>query len=432
MFNPPLRKQLCKRTEDLQQIFHQMADTYIPPDYASLCQGIRQLDKEYPREAGNKTWVSSSISSLSVFTNREGQIQSLQQLLGILPFVAETQPERSNPNKMIVLGALFYRYLRITSHSILRNLLENLLHIRDRNQLDAVSILSCCTAYRAFLLEDKRYELITYIKNDRDFFTNLDAIICKAKKDARDLEEQLQYIVFIQSLPPFLDRFESELHRFFGKTEDAKRESKVAAEVALEAKAEPENFLLNLGKSSQTQILTVDRIKKGLTEANIAPYVLAFLENCCFEEQLKVSLDSQRGVGDQGDTLPQAEFQELLRDKIALYYQYALLGAYIFVLEMVSPEKVRSKSPLYRTLQHAIGITHENSLDSKCKHLALTSLSRLIDVATAPLASTLQVSAWKGLELFKKELLQTTAKIAQAPLENLGSGSSVLRMGMGS
>lgn len=379
-YTPPSKQTLLKATIDLQQVFNGQAKLYFPPDYKTLRALIDKLEDDYINEVkGKGGW---RLTTPTPDQTRLDQIACIAQLSLNLPEISHDESILKQAH-MILLGALFYRYLRIESsyasgygifgsadNSALKIVLAKLLNITTANVLDSQTIVSCCGEYLNYLKQNNNSERYSYIKKDTNFFSNLEAIIEPAKLEAKPINDKIQYILFVQSVPALLSKYEKVIN---------------------ETVSAP--LLVRLAeKLKDKSPLDYKDVRLCANDLNLEKSLDGFFEDHFLPDDLEIT----------AETLD--EFKADINNKMQVMYQYALLGAYVMCIEKCKPSTSSElPSPLCAALQFSIGAKMGNLLDNKSKTLALSALKHFVELSGE---LPLNLGAWGGLGLFKAELIR--------------------------
>lgn len=402
-YTAPSKQQLLKATRDLQQVFNGFAKLYFPPDYKTLRGLIEKLEDDYKVEVINKgsTW---RFTTPTPDPTRLDQIACITTLSLHLPEspgdtekVTEEEEAKLNQAYMILLGASFYRFLRIESsytggitggmgmfgsadNSALKIVLAKLLNFTKDNVLDSQTIASCCKEYRSYLKQNGNSDRYSYIKKSTDFFDNLNAIITDAEIKSKPINDKVQYIMFVKSVPALLNNYD----KLF--TDTIFQQLRLAE------------------KLKEKSPLDYSDVQSAMKELNLDSTLNDFFEHHFLTEDLVITTE----------TLD--DFKEDINAKMQILYQYALLGAYVMCIEKCKPlMSDEPPSALCKALQFSIGTKVENPLDNKSKHLALSALKQLVELSGE---SPLNYGVWGGPGLFKAELIRQLEATQNQPEES--------------
>lgn len=403
-YTPPSKQMLQQSTKDLQQTFQSFAKLYFPPDYRTLRDRVDRLEADYITAVDEKPtsyfWGKPVPEQL-----RLDQIACVTQLSHNLP---ETSPDEDKIRKaqQILLGALLYRFLQIdTSYtggvtgsigiygssdkSALKVVLAKLLNFTN-NTLDKQTIATCCGEYRSYLKQNNNFERYSYIKKDPEFFTKLDTIIKDATAEAKPIHDNLQYVLFVQSVPAFVGKYEKIIN-------DTVSQSLLP--------------MLTEKLQGKTPLDYAD-IKLCLTKLNLEQSLGSYFDAHFLTEDMEITVE----------TLD--DFKTEIQSKMQVLYQYALLGAYVMCIDKCKP-KIPSEQPssLCAALQFSIGVKVENPLDNKSKYNALLALKQFVDLTGE---SPLNPDVWGGLNLFKAELLRQLQAAQSQPEEKVETENKIV------
>lgn len=381
-FTPFDKQLLQKSTADLQQTFNGFAKLYFPPNYKKLRELISQLEDKYIEAVKNKAKDSWRFTTPVPDQTRLDQIGCLTQLMTNLPEKFGNDAELQQAHR-VLLGAVLYRYLRIESsytdayglfgsadNSALKVVLFVLLGLSENNRLDSQTIVTCCGEYCEHLKQNGNSDRYSYIKKDMDFFINIEKIINTAKISAAPIASKMQYIIFVQSVSALLSKQE---------------------EVIIKDVCQPLCVLFEKKLQGQTLLESKD-VRLCLRSLNVQPLVSNFFEERCIMDDLEISKESLN------------DFSDDITGKMSIMYQYSLLGAYIMCIEQCKPSSLSEPpSPICAALQFSIGVKAGNSLDNKCRYLALYALKQMIELSPE---AQLHCDVWGGPDLFKAELIR--------------------------
>ncbi|STX43176.1 Uncharacterised protein [Legionella donaldsonii] len=242
-------------------------------------------------------------------------------------------------------------------HTTLREAL-----IKKGNVFDAHTVAVCCGAYKQYLMQEGVSDRYTYIKGDADFFSNLDLIIAKAKLVAAPIQAQLHYVSFIQSVAKSLKKYDKEVR----------------------------DGLNTLDKLLKTKLATKDSIKRE----EIIKCLLSLELGSGITQYIKELLPDDLVIDEESSV----NFEETMIERLTIYNQHILLGAYIL------PLKACQTVP-YPHLDSAIREVIEdldNTLDTKTIELAFKGLKFFIKL---PGESTIKCDAWEGADAMETDLL---------------------------
>lgn len=387
-YEPPSFEELCEATDTLEGDFNKFASRYFVASYSALCSIAETLKDEYCKNVKKKTsWVFTPIPK----ELRLSQIACISQLKNDLKPRTEAEVKKA---VSILMGAFMYRLLRLEHEQI--NLYEffkaariedyfNIsivnscaLHttlrealIKKGNVFDAQTVAVCCGAYKQYLMQEGVSDRYTYIREDTDFFSNLDLIIAKAKLVAAPIQEQLHYVSFIQSVAKSLKEYDKEVRDGL-KTLDKLLKTKLATKESIKR----------------------DEIIKCLQSLELESGTTRYIEKLLPRDLV---IDEESSV----------DFEEKMIARLTIYNQHVLLGAHIL------PLKACQTVP-YPDLDSAIRHVIErlnNSLDTKTHDLAFDALNFFVNL---PGEATIKYDAWGDAEAMKADLLKQWDELKEA------------------
>lgn len=391
-YQPPSNKDLQKATFNLQQRFNQIANRYCPPEYAALTEGIHELEKDYimrankKKKKGVRMFVSSGPDPV-----RLEQIGFIRQLAAHMPAAQCADLAKTEQARQILLGALFYRYLRIensylvsnSTHSALVGAISALLKMSEENIVDYQTQTTCLTEFQSYLKRPGVAAQFTYIKEDPLYFNHLQNLINHSSEHALPVSKQLSCIASIQSVCNTLIQYEQEAMDILTQLLTALN-GEIIKETASIGDKEIEACLESIKPSSLMKYLFI---------------------NYFLPETIDV-MHSEKAL---------SLFKKDMTSRIEMYSQYALLGMYILVLNKY-PDK---NAYLYRSLAISIQISFQNQLDNKTRELALATLNYFVE---APVKFDISDQVWNGWEIFKAEVIRQLSDVqADKEEENLAN-----------
>jgi hypothetical protein len=419
-YTPPPYKKLKEATHELQRTFGKFAKRFSNPTYAELCDLISRLEKEYREKVlQKKGWVFFSkpkpdqtrLDQIALIVQLSGRVQE-----GVSRRCEEARRTEKNPivlNEIIeaqfaeasdiLLGAILYRYLRLVkeyegagscyglvtdaSNCALKNAIDDLLKINiagassfsatassvPMNTLDSLTIFTCCNAFQNYLNENnanqkKNYTEYSYIENDSLFFTNLSSIIEAERPKSKPMRDLLQFAIFIQSIPPLLTTYEQDLN----------------------------DLLKPLISALGTKLLEVEEIdSEGVLEA-LKTITTDSPVAHFFEQYL---LASDLVIDEEHFT----RFENDIKERMEIYCQYALLGAYVMSLkrcpDLALSMALHDAIAVYKPIGDAPG----NLLDDDNMYRALLAMHRFC--LTFPNFPG-NIEVWGYTDLFESQLLR--------------------------
>ena len=378
-YEPPSFEKLCEETDQLEGVFNKFASRYLVASYSDLCSIAETLKDEYCKNVKKKTsWVFTPIPK----ELRLSQIACISQLKNDLKPRTEAEVKKA---VSILMGAFMYRLLRLEHEQI--NLYEffkaariedyfNItivnscaLHttlrealIKKGNVFDAQTVAVCCGAYKQYLMQEGVSDRYTYIKGDADFFSNLDLIIAKAKLVAAPIQEQLHYVSFIQSVAKSLKKYDKEVR----------------------------DGLNRLDKLLKTELATKNSIKRE----EVIKCLLSLELGSGTTRYIKELLPDDLGIDEESSV----NFEETMIERLTIYNQHILLGAYILPLKACQTVPYPDLDSAIREVIEGL----DNTLDTKTIDLAFKGLRFFINL---PGESTIKSDAWETADAMETDLL---------------------------
>lgn len=215
------------RSMSWAELKHKVANIQTEYDKAAaeIWTGQSYFSRSF-RLFGTAASVAASAAGLSHSsahtTDRQGQITAITDLINILDQSqargSDSKDDEYDKKRIyILLGALFYRYIRFIKNdystveaalaqSALFNVIYKLLGL-STEKLDDWTIMKRCQYYYKFLKKNDTSKLISYINEDGRFFNNLTEIIETAAAMSKPIIDQLAYIDFIVSVGKTLESF---------------------------------------------------------------------------------------------------------------------------------------------------------------------------------------------------------------------------------
>ena len=392
-YTPPSCEELRYATAELQQIFNKQQNRYDPPSYELLTEKLQSMERSYRQRVKEKPNLFFALQPDSV------RFEEISCITHLMDSVQSTTAQSSARNQIhgILLGALIYRWKAIDASyqgsissrfklnsarsSALYLTIEEILMLNSErgNQLDPLTVSTCCAAYQKRLLELGAVRGSVYIReNEVDFFQTLDLFISEADGASRGVSEQMGHLVAIQSVDECLEKMCADTS---------------SGLVLLSS-------VLSKGLNRKDR-LSREEMMQSLETIELSPLVKSMIEylvpddKCLNKESLVCFLDE-------------------MKPRLAIYYQYALLGAYVIVLKNTPPEH----SKLIKTLNIAIGsLSMSNALDDETR---LRGLSVLGHYLTLPGVCDLDFKAWRSYNSLKRDVehqyidLQRMSELAQS------------------
>lgn len=392
-YTPPSCEELRYATAELQQIFNKQQNRYDPPSYELLTEKLHSMERSYRQRVKEKPNLFFVLQPDSV------RFEEISCITHLMDSVQSTTPQSSARNQIhgILLGALIYRWKAIEASyqgtissrfklnsarsSALYLTIEEILMLNPErgNQLDPLTVSTCCVAYQQRLHELGAVRGSVYIReNEADFFQTLDLFISEADGASRGVAEQMGHLVAIQSVDECLEKM-------FADTSSGL--------VSLSS-------VLSKGLNRK-ETLSREEMMQSLEAIGLSPLVKSMIEYLVPDDK---SLNKESLVC----------FLDEMKPRLAIYYQYALLGAYVIVLKNTPPEHVT----LIKTLNIAIGsLSMINALDDETR---LRGLSVLGHYLTLPGVCDLDFKAWRSYNSLKRDVehqyidLQRMSELAQS------------------
>ena len=394
---PPSYEELYRATSKLQEIFHKDAHHYSLPVYELLCETISGtkaangvdlvdgMESIYQRHVNEKPPLFGGLYKLSADPTRVEEIACITKLVVDLneKQTLPGSPERNQAHN-IILGALIYRQLaikasytetyigKLLSHiiwwdrenaSALYKTLVDVLKIGPDNTLDDLSVVTCCSAYRNYLKEQGATINSAYIRNEPDFFSQLESIISNAAEDARVISERIKPLIALQSIAEVLHKTDEEICVGLPK---------LAA-------------ILSKKLATKESLSRDDMIACMPPITVLSERVTTFISYLLHDEMVvnKENID---------------KFVSILRDRLAGNSQYILLGAYAIGLN-----DTQTDSDLTRALKKAMGALRPgNAIDDEAKDWALIALGHYL---TLPgIRRDFDFKAWHGYEVLEQKV----------------------------
>lgn len=370
----PSYEDLLVATDLLPSTYMQLSSRYVPPDYKTLIEAITNMEKRYVQ------LVRSKVSRF--FTPRPepvrlDQIAYIAKLEKILP--EPLTPGALNATQKILLGALFYRRISIKnsyegivywmsgwspSCSALYRTIDELLGITASNVLDDLSIETCCKAYYEHLLRIPDGIRPTYF--DESEYDKLRETLTIYEAKAKPVHDEMRPLFAIQSLRPLLDSVQTDMR----------------------AQLTVFDAFLKAVKLHEVETLSREAILVAVDTRDPTPRIKAM-----FDYLLPSDTSLNRSNS--------ATFLVDMKERLSVYNQYVLLGAYTVALGKAPSMEVRN------TLTKAIGgLLPGNALDDEARELALTALDHFLSL---PGISENDFGAFGGYEMLQRDVtLQLT------------------------
>jgi hypothetical protein len=362
VYSPPAYPLLQTKTENLQGYFNNISNRYLPDKLEILTTKAKALETKYKNKVKNtETWFKICNKEL-----RLDQAACIGSLVDLLPMKGDKKA--LNDAQMILLGAIFYRFKRIAfsyqssyfftdpNASVFYRILREDFHL---DKLDDETLATCCEAYQNYLKtpyapENKNEgeivgDLFPYIKNDCDFYLNLEQIVNEAKINAQPIRIQLQVLSFISSVADALKQTDADIFSCLPHL------SQIISTILEEKTSLPTDQIIVLARG----------MKPKPTERT-----LAVLKLC-----LPAHISNKKLQLIDGTTL-EMTFENYVHQALEISSHYTLLGAYLMALGRCTPETRNLKS----TLNDALETKGNNQLDDSTRELALTALKNYMAI----------------------------------------------------
>lgn len=392
-YTPPPYEELHNTTANLQQTFNAASYRYTPPTYETLQNCCRKMEEKYREKAPKKarayyTALTAPFLPDPINPKRLEEISGINRLLDVLP---KSDPGTSLRNQVqnILLGALIYRLFAIKSsytdtmtgyaltfmhlgsekNSILFQTIEEILEIKVGNELDPLSVFTCCSALRQYLREQQMEKECPYFRRDEEtYLTQLDDIIAKAHDEASSIIEQINQLSAIQAIAQMIRKTEAELC--------------------------PELASFNTALSHQL------KSKEELSHSEILaciPKTLTPRVSCMMSYLVP---DDMKLTKKNIHT-----FLPTMNSALMINSQYTVLGAYIIVLN----ERMTTHPLLSRTLNSAIDGLR---LDNLSRQLAFHALKNYMDFPD--MERDFDFSSWTSYGALQSKLIRQTTELKES------------------
>ena len=221
----PVLDWLVVETENVDAALADVLERFPPPEkeeYKTFLEKCVNLPQAYKNavaktnEGGSSkpsffsSWIPTFVKNSEVNPTRVEQAEVISFLAGILP-------KYSAGNRLIILGALFHRLLRLEvehnesytgnwpENTHLYPLLADILGVKvdkenHKAQVDALTVWQCLRGFYDYVKQKEVQDSINYIKKDYDFFINLEAMISNYERKSRLEHKQLDYVLSLKLL----------------------------------------------------------------------------------------------------------------------------------------------------------------------------------------------------------------------------------------
>lgn len=182
---------------------------FIPPhDYDKVRANCVKLAKTYCEK------VASSNRNSWFLSRTPDNTRIMQSRL--IALLATGLKENTEENKAILYGAIFHRLLRIkaqqdgayvgrkAAHTTLYPILCGILEIQDEDVdndvIDPLSVYQCLVKFKNYVKNEDVANALEYIKDDKDFYVNLESMISHYDKLVKNDKKMLDQVLFVQSV----------------------------------------------------------------------------------------------------------------------------------------------------------------------------------------------------------------------------------------
>lgn len=410
VYEPPEYHKLKEAVNQLRGTVNKKKQRYKPPKYQPLLQRMEGLNGSYL--ANKKAAPGYKVWGYTLWDTKPSQRR--QNQLALITHVAEHLPKpgkESDADWLAAVGVGAYRYAQLKMeygtplHKWITGIkkqgnklpglnnekncktfavLEGLLDINDDNKLDIDSLLSCCKAYRDFLMtedsskKNKVYERYTYINEDIHYLSKMDKILRvldEAKQEqAIDAESNktFELINFIESIAPKIDqRFEEVL--------------KGIKMICSKLTKDIPNQGINLSDLDiKSNELNLAKISSNVIELNITNLIKS-------QHASKVNPLTKNNLVD---------FQELLQNFIEIHFRYILLGVFIICEQFIQDKS----SLLSRELTIMMDNKANNIIEKEDIIAACNFLFNFLQLEDQASLNLIDVKAWTDMDSLKEVL----------------------------
>ncbi len=224
-YTPPELNWLVFETENADASLADALNRFPPPqadEYETFLKNCLNLPQTYTnavektREGSSSksgffsSWIPTLVKSSEVNTTRVKQAE-------VISFLAKTLPTYSEGNRLILLGALFHRLLRLeVEHNSswagnwpekthLYSILAEILGVTIDDEIheakvDALTVWQCLRGFYKYVKQQEVKDSVYYIQNNYDFFTNLEEMISNYERKSRLEHKQLDFVLSLKLL----------------------------------------------------------------------------------------------------------------------------------------------------------------------------------------------------------------------------------------
>lgn len=402
-YSAPAYKTLTTATKTLHILLNDYLGRFISPSYETLREIGRgrdsQLKQKYLELKEKQSTWRAFFWSNAVNEKRLDQIAQSNLLIQMLP-EQETDLEH-NSNTLTLLGFYLHRYWRIGSNytdsfltpvyksigttednSALRLAIESLLKIKtETNQLkgsalDPLTVVTACEAYRDYLQLPANKNKFEYIKNDPDFFKKLQEVIDQARSQVGNMEKQLNYVLFIQSVDANLSSLDNAMNKAI-------------------------DCLFNsVSENKQKESLSKEGILMILEQISGLPENIKSIIEQLLPPRFRILDNNEIEIPDRGGRAKNnGSLNVYLRNWFENFKKFTLLGAYSMILHDCDKEDMPH---LCAALEKSMAITAENQMDNVSRRFALSYLLLFTDDLST---EGLRYSNWsESAALMRREL----------------------------
>lgn len=349
-----------KETSKLLNIYDALTKRFVSLPLPKLIETLLTTLNAYK---GDRTTQAKVLTQLALELRNDPNLQAAVQGSGDKNYVEHAQ--------QILLGALIHRYYRIKSEydntdkvvetvtgfgfmtSMFKKVVYNpkpedcklyvaikkILDITFQNTLDDLTIVSACSAFRAYMEKDDKYTTYEHFKTvDANFFENIDLIIEDGarQKVAGPMLIESNKLRFLDKISFYLGGVQTEM---------------------LDCLNQIIKFPLKKDVPL-SRVWIEERLKALKIKEPIQKRMLYLLEN--------------EGVKSNLCEWTQKEFCEKLSEFVQSYSSYALFGAYLVILYDNGPKSSEAFNIALKTALHCNA--RGNTLDNNSSLIGLESL----------------------------------------------------------